>query len=92
MTIVIRFNFLLKRYIYMKRQLFMIAVFGIGMSSCSKINETMDALEYNRQAIDMSTQAINENAQAIAEANRSIAENRRQIEEINKSLKKANAS
>jgi predicted ribosome quality control (RQC) complex YloA/Tae2 family protein len=76
----------------MKRQLFIIAAAGVGLSSCAKIHESMQALEDNRQAIDISTQVIYENAQAIEEANRSIAENRRQLEEINKALKKASES
>lgn len=62
---------------------------GTCLAGCSKINDTMAALECNRQAIEMSTQAICENAAAIEEANRGIAENRRQLEEINKTLKKA---
>lgn len=80
----------------MKRQKFYFATALLGLllslSSCSKVYETMDALEYNRQAIDMSTQVISENAQAIERANQSIEENRRQLEQINKTLQKETAS
>jgi methyl-accepting chemotaxis protein len=81
----------IKKGCIMKKQLTILA-FGIVLSSCSKIYETMDTLEYNRQAIERSTEVINENAKAIQEANESIAENQRQLEKINKSLQKATES
>ena len=72
----------------MKQMLILIPVLGLA-TGCSMINETLSALENNRQAVEMSTQAINENIAAIQEANRGIAENRRQLEAINATLKKA---
>ncbi len=76
----------------MKKQLFLIVLSGLALSSCSMVNETMGALERNRDAIDMSTQAISENRQAIEEANRGIEENRRQLEAINQTLDKVSKS
>lgn len=76
----------------MKKTLFLIPLLGLSLSSCNMINETMSALECNRQAVEMSTWAIQENIQAIQEANRGIDENRRQLEAINKALKKAASS
>jgi hypothetical protein len=76
----------------MKRGLFLIAVAGAALSSCAKIYETMEVLDWNRQAIDASTQAINENTKSIEEANRSIHENKLQLDEINETLKKASES
>src|SRR5687768_12555129 len=75
----------------MTKHLFFIPLigFGIMVSGCSKINETFQTLEENRQAVDMSTYAIQENIQAIHEANISIDRNRRQVEETTKALKKA---
>lgn len=76
----------------MKKELLLLPLIGMFLSGCNMINETMYALERNRQAVDMSTQAIYENAQAIEEANVKIEENRRQLEAINKTLKKAGES
>lgn len=76
----------------MKKQLFLIIMSGLGLGSCTKIDETMRILEENRIAIECSTQAIYENAQAIEQANNSIQENRQKIEEINVALKKASES
>ncbi len=59
-----------------------------SLTSCSMIQETMAALECNRQAIDRSTCVIEENIQAINQANASIAENRRQLDAINAVLRK----
>lgn len=63
----------------------------MSLTGCGKIQETMDTLETNRQAVEMSTQVINENSAAIESANRSIQENRRQLDQINQTLKKASA-
>lgn len=68
------------------KSIFLIPLCGIAITGCSKINDTFDALECNRQAIEQSTCAIYQNAQAIEEANRSIEENRRQLDAINKTL------
>ncbi len=76
----------------MKKQLLLALVLGTTLTSCSKINETMRALEDNQAAIDWSTQAILENRAAIEEANRGIEENRRQLDAINKVLQKASES
>lgn len=73
----------------MKKHLLLIPLMGISLSSCNTINESMRALEENRQAVELSTWAIQENIQAIDDANRSIEENRRQLDEINKTLQKA---
>lgn len=75
----------------MKSLVYLIILVGLTSTGCSKINETMDALAFNRQAIEWSTEAINENAQAIQQANRSIEENKRQLDAINQSLKKVAA-
>jgi hypothetical protein len=79
-------NYLTKGESSMKKFLCLIPL--LSLTSCGTINETMQAMEANKQAIDMSTNAIEENRQAISEANRSIEENRRQLEAINKTLKK----
>lgn len=76
----------------MKTIVLSIFLIGTLLSSCGTINETMRALECNRQAIDMSTAAIDENRQAVEEANRAIAENKRQLDAINETLKKAGES
>lgn len=73
----------------MHKLLTFVLLTGATLTSCGTINETMYAIQRNREAIDMSTCAINENAQAVQEATRGIEENRRQLEEINKALKKA---
>ncbi len=72
----------------MKKYLFLLLA-GAPLTSCSMISDTMNSLEYNRQAIDASTQVILENTQAIEEANQGIAENRRQLDAINATLRKA---
>jgi methyl-accepting chemotaxis protein len=76
----------------MKKNLLFVSTIGITLSSCTMINETINALEYNRQAVEDSTRAIEENRQAIEQANRGIEENRRQLDAINSTLKKANES
>ena len=76
----------------MKVQPILLAVGALGLCSCGQINESMQALECNRQAVDMSTQVICENIQAIQQANQSIEANRRQLDEINSTLKKASES
>lgn len=67
----------------------LLAIASCGLTSCGKIDETMQILEENRQAVQMSTYVIQENIRAIEEANQGIAENRRQLEEINNTLRKA---
>ena len=76
----------------MKKQLLLIPLISISLSSCNTINETMNAMQRNREAIDTSTCVIMENSQAIEEANKGIEENRRQLDAINKTLKKASES
>jgi methyl-accepting chemotaxis protein len=75
-----------------KRAFFYLPVIGLLLGSCGAINQTMQALEENRQAVEQSTAAIEENKQAIQDANRFIAENRQEIEAINRTLKKASES
>jgi hypothetical protein len=72
----------------MKNLLLLFPLLGMALSSCG-IQDTMNSMEWNRQAIDRSTAAIQANRQAIEEANRSIAENQRQLDQINQTLKKA---
>ncbi len=74
------------------KKLLLIPLMGISLTSCGGINDSMRALEENRQAIDMSTAAIEENRLAVEAANRSIAENKRQLDSINKALQKAGES
>lgn len=74
-----------------KNSLFFLSM-SAGLVGCGGINETFQALEYNRQAVDRSTCAIEENIQAIEAANRGIEENRRQLDAINEALKKASES
>lgn len=76
----------------MKKFMYLLPAIVIFLPSCNTINQTMDALEQNRQAVEMSTQAINENVEAVEAANRSIEENRRQLDAINATLKKAGES
>jgi methyl-accepting chemotaxis protein len=76
----------------MKKLLLFLPLVTVALQGCSTINETLDALQRNREAIDRSTQVIDENREAIEAANRGIDENRRQLEEINKTLKKAGES
>jgi methyl-accepting chemotaxis protein len=78
-----------KRGFYKMKQLFTIAAVGLGLTSCSGINQTMQSLEENRAAIDYSTQVVYENVQAIQEANRAVQENRRELEQINQQLRQA---
>lgn len=73
----------------MKKQLLLLPLLGISLTSCGAINETFQALECNRQAVEASTCAIYENAQAVEQSNMSIDENRRQLDAINKTLKEA---
>lgn len=73
----------------MKNEMILIVLASLSLASCGKINESMQALECNRQAIDMSTQVIYQNVQAVQEANQSIDENRRRLDEINNTLKQA---
>lgn len=72
----------------MKTYLILIPLAGLALSSCRMINDSMVALEYNRQQIDDNTQAIYQNTQAVAEANRQIEENRRQLDGVNNTLRK----
>lgn len=76
----------------MKKKLLFLSCIALSLSGCTMIQESMDGLECNRQAIDASTQAINENTDAIEAANRKIVENRRQLDEVNKIIEKAGAS
>jgi hypothetical protein len=77
----------------MKKHAFIcLPIMGLLLGGCGAINQTMRALEENRQAIEQSTTAIEENKQAIQDANRFIAENRQEIEVINRTLKKASES
>lgn len=69
----------------MKKTLLFIPLLGL-FTGCNTVNETLWAMQANREAIDYSTQAIEENRQAVEAANRSIAENKRQLEAINKTL------
>jgi len=73
----------------MIEKLALIALASTCLVGCAKINQSMQALECNRQAIDNSTQVICENIQAIQQANMSIAENKRQLDAINITLKQA---
>lgn len=75
--------------IFMKKLFLILPLAVLTFTSCGKINETMDALESNRQAIDASTCTINENIAAIENANRGIEANTKALAEINKSLEKA---
>lgn len=72
----------------MLKHLFLAVAGAMTLSSCM-INDTIQSLQANRDAIDMSTQAIYENIQAIESANRNIEENRRQIESLNAELRQA---
>lgn len=72
----------------MKKLLF-VTFAGLTLTSCGTINETMWALQNNREAVDRSTMTVDENRRAIEEANRGIEENRRKLEAINRTLQKA---
>ncbi len=69
----------------MKKLFLLIPAIGACLSGCA-VQQTMRALECNRQAVEMSTQSICENVRAIEEANLKIEENRRQLEAINEAL------
>jgi len=69
----------------MIKNLGLIALIGVALSGCA-VQNTMRAMECNKQAVEMSTQAICENIRAIEEANEKIAENRRHLEAINEHL------
>jgi methyl-accepting chemotaxis protein len=81
----------LQKEVIMNKFFLIFSMTGL-LSSCNMVNETISAMQNNRDAIEMSTQAIQENAQAVEEANRAIQENKRQLDAINETLKKANAS
>ncbi|MCB1113535.1 MAG: hypothetical protein KDK62_02140 [Chlamydiia bacterium] len=70
----------------MKKTILILPIIGAVFSGCG-VQETMQNLECNKQAVQRSTCAIEQNIQAIEEANRKIDENRRQLEEINRVLK-----
>ena len=63
-----------------------------GCNVKNMVNETIYAMQANRQAIEMSTYAIEENAQAVQDVNQAIEENKRQLEAINATLKHVNES
>lgn len=71
----------------MKKSLIMVPLLACVLSSCM-VQDTLNAMAANQNAIIMSTDAINENIQAVECANRAIEENIRQIQMINESLKK----
>ena len=70
----------------MYQRLFLLLAAGVSVTGCAGINETMQVMECNKQAVNMSTCAIMENTHAIEEANQKIEENRRQLEAINQAL------
>lgn len=76
----------------MKKSLFLFPFIGMALSGCSMLDDAINGLEYNRNAIQNSTQAINANADAIEQTNRTIDENRRQIEATNQVLEKVSKS
>lgn len=71
----------------MKKYLVVFPILACILSSCM-VQDTLNAMAANQNAINMSTDAINENVQAVECANRAIEENIRQLEAINKALKK----
>ncbi len=71
----------------MVQRLILFLLTGASVTGCATLNETMRAMECNKQAIDMSTCVIMENARAIEETNAKIEENKRQLEAINEALK-----
>lgn len=74
----------------MKKYWITAILLGVTCTSCgNKLQETMDAIDANNEAIRMSTYAVHENAQAIHEATIAIEENRRQINSVNQTLKQA---
>lgn len=76
----------------MKSKCFLLAIPFLGLTSCSSINQTFEALQNNRMAIEYSTNVINENAQAIQRATVSIENNRQELEKINQTLNEASKS
>lgn len=76
----------------MKKSIFLFPLVGMALSSCSMIDDAINALEYNRYAIESSTDAINANSNAIEQTNSAIDENRRQIESTNEVLEKVSKS
>jgi len=76
----------------MKRMLLLLPMVGLSLTSCSMVNQTMNSLECNQQAVDASTQAINQNAYAIEMANRNIEDNIRQLNAMNETLNKVRQS
>lgn len=72
----------------MKVQAFLLGASALALSGCSQMDESMRAMEANRQAIEWSTCVIYENAQAIEQVNRSLEENRNQMNAINQTLEK----
>lgn len=72
----------------MKKKVILFSLVGLSLTGCSTIDESMRAMEANRQAIDYSTCVINQNTQAIEQDNAAIAENRRQLQAINETLGK----
>lgn len=75
----------------MEKNWFLILFLGITCTSCSKIQDTMNAIEANNQAINRSSWTIHENAEAIDEATRAILENRQEVEAANRALKHASS-
>lgn len=73
----------------MNKFMILLPLAALSLSGCGKINETMDALSSNKEAIDASTATIYENIAAIQNANKGIEENTKALNEINKSLEKA---
>ncbi len=76
----------------MKKHYLLLSLMGLTLPGCSMIDDSISALQRNREAIEMSTYAISENVQAVQDANRGIEENRRQLEAINKTLHEASQS
>jgi hypothetical protein len=76
----------------MKKSIFLFPLVGMALSSCSMIDDAVNALEYNRYTIESSTDAINANTNAIEQTNRAIEENRRQIDATNQVLEKVSKS
>jgi len=76
----------------MKKSLFLFPLVGMALTSCSMLDDAINGLEYNRNAVENSTRAINANADAIDQTNRTIDENRRQIEATNQVLEKVSKS
>lgn len=75
----------------MKVQALLLGASALTLTGCSQMDESLRAMEANRQAIEWSTCVINENAQAIEQVNHSLEENRRQMNAINQTLEKIKA-